>query len=77
MYHNDKSKNYIGKYSDKLNSDKVYLMKCKVCVMNVVEQWNNIEARMEFYGVKLVWELRWDWDVFWLFSNCQLAICNL
>ena len=26
------------------------------------------KTRMEFYGVKLVWELRWDWDVIWSFS---------
>ena len=30
---------------------------------------------MEFYWVKLVWELWWDWDVFWSFSNWQLTIC--
>ena len=37
---------------------------------------NNFQTRMEFYGVKLVWELRWDWDVFWSFSNLQLVIGN-
>ena len=37
---------------------------------------NNFQTRMEFYGVKLVWELRWDWDVFWSFSNLQFVIGN-
>ena len=37
-----------------------------------------VETRMEFYGVKLVWELRWDWDVIWSFviNNLQLVIAN-
>ena len=29
------------------------------------------KTRMEFYGVKLVWELRWDGDVIW-----SLVICH-
>ena len=24
---------------------------------------------MEFYGVKLEWDLRWDWDETWLFGH--------
>ena len=33
---------------------------------------------MEFYGVNLVWELRWDWDVIWSFViyNLQFVIGN-
>ena len=35
------------------------------------EKWNPkvLMTRMEFYGVKLIWELRWDWDVIWSFSH--------
>ena len=28
------------------------------------EMLSHLKTRMEFYGVKLVWELRWDRDVF-------------
>ena len=45
----------------------------------------SIQTRKEFFGVKLVWELRWDWDVFghlvignleFVIGNRQLAINN-